>query len=343
VSLTTAAVIILSLWVVAIVAVGLVLALRPGGAGVRFASMPAPASADGTIGRQEILLGGDADVLGNIRGRVVAVLVNPQTRRVEGVQLGGAILEAETVPAEAIVYADGRVLSLRDGWQDQASDVDGQLAVLKGNMSVVGANGKRLGRLRLVCFDPVSVTATELVVDGAGLPTQRLVPMHRVIEAGPVNVVTNLPAAESSKLQAFTTDWELRQTITQRLAAEGLQRAIQVEVRDQRVNLRGYVGDRGQAERVEHLVRDIPGVLRLDLELVTDEQLAQSIRDAIARDPVAAAARTHVSVQSGIVDITGEAPDRAAVRRIDALTQQVEGAQVVHNMVVVPPRSAATA
>jgi osmotically-inducible protein OsmY len=342
VSLTTVAVIILSIWVVAIVAAGLVMALRPGGAGVRFPAMAAPASAKGTIGRQEILLGGDAEVLGNIRGRVVAVLVNPQTRQVVGVQLGGGILEAETVPAEAIVDADGRVLSLQNGWQDQ-SDVDGHLAVFKGNMPVVGANGKRLGRLRLVCFDPVSTTATELVVDVAGQPSQRLVPMHRVIEAGPVNVVTNLPAAESSKLQAFATDWELRQAISEKLAAEGLQRALQVEVRDQRVNLRGYVGDRAQAERIEHLVRDVPGVLRVDPELVTNEQLAKSVREAIARDPVAAAARIDVSVQSGVVDITGQAPDRAAVRRIDAVTQQVEGAQVVHNMVVVPPRSAAMA
>ena len=91
------------------------------------------------------------------------------------------------------------------------------------------------------------------------------------------------------------------------------------------------------------MVRDVPGVLRVDSELLTDEQLAKSVKEAIARDPLAAAAHIQVSADAGVVDITGEAPDRATLRRIDSLTQQVEGAQVVHNMVVVPPRSAATA
>src|SRR5207248_1389462 len=184
VSLTTVAVIILSLWVLAIVIAGALMALRPGGAAIRFSPMAPAASADGATGRQEILLGGDAEVLGNVRGRVVAVLVDPKTRRVTGVQLGG------------------------------------------------------------------------------GQPVQRLVPMDRVVEVGPVRVVTNLPAAESSKLQPFATDRELRQMIAERLMAEGLERAIQVDVRDQRVRLQGYVGDRSHVERVEQMVRSIPGVLR---------------------------------------------------------------------------------
>ena len=343
VSLTTVAVIILSLWVLAIVIAGALMALRPGGAAIRFSPMAPAASADGATGRQEILLGGDAEVLGNVRGRVVAVLVDPKTRRVTGVQLGGGLLEAETVPIDAIVGADGRVLSLRDGWQDQTAEADGHLAVLKSNMSVVGANGKRLGRLRLVCFEPSAAVTSELVVEGGGQPVQRLVPMDRVVEVGPVRVVTNLPAAESSKLQPFATDRELRQMIAERLMAEGLERAIQVDVRDQRVRLQGYVGDRSHVERVEQMVRSIPGVLRVELDLVTDDQLAQAIRDAIGRDAVAAAARINVTARSGVVDITGEAPNRATVRRIETLTQQVDGAQVVHNMVVVHPRFAATA
>ena len=46
VSLTTVAVIILSLWVLAIVIAGALMALRPGGAAIRFSPMAPAASAD---------------------------------------------------------------------------------------------------------------------------------------------------------------------------------------------------------------------------------------------------------------------------------------------------------
>lgn len=335
-TLTTAAIIILSLWVVAIVAAGLVMALRPGGVGVRFPPMTAQPSSDGAA-RQEIRLGGEAEVLGNVRGRVVAVLIRPDSRRIEAVQLGGGLLEAETIPASAIVDADGRVLSLTDGWPEQTTDPDGSLATLRENMSVVGANGKRLGRLRVVCFDAASTTATELVVEGGGQPNPRLVPMDRVMEAAPDRVITNLPAAESSKLQPFATDWDLRQAITELLAREELQRAIRVEVRDQRVRLDGYVGDRSQADRVAQGVRAIPGVLSLDSKVVTDDQLGRAVEAKLRADPALASARIQVVAASGVVDITGEVPDRTTMRRIDTLAQQVDGAQVVHNMVVIRP------
>ena len=331
-SLTTAAVIILSLWVVAIVIAGAVMILRPGGVGVRFAQATAT-PAESVSERQEIPLGAEAQVLGNARGRVVAVLLNPASRRVEAIQLGGGLLEGETVPVDAIVDADGQTVTLTDGWPETDIDVDGKFAVMRGNMAVVGANGKRLGRLRAVCFDQASTIATALVVGGAD--QARLVPMARVTEAAPERIVTNLPAAESSMLQPYATDWDIRQTVASTLAAEGLQRAIRVDVQDQRVRLRGYVDDQKQAQRVEESVRAVPGVLAVDSHLTTDDQLAQAVKDAIARDSAAKAATVDVIARSGVVDITGVAPDRPTVRRIDAVTQGIEGAQVVHNMVVV--------
>jgi osmotically-inducible protein OsmY len=331
--LTTAAVIILSLWVVAIVIAGLVMILRPGGVGVRFAQASGT-PADAVSERQEIPLGGEAQVLGNVRGRVVAVLLNPATRGVEAIQLGG-LLEAETVPVDAIVDADGQTVTLTDGWPETNHDIEGKLAVLRGNMAVVGANGKRLGRLRAVCFDQASTVATALVVGGAGQASERLVPMARITEAAPDRIITNLPAAENTNLQPYATDWDIRQAIAARLATADLHRAIQVGVQDQRVRLQGYVDDRSETQRVEQAVRAVPGVLELDSHLMTDDELAQAVNDAISKDSVASAATVQVTAQSGVVDITGVAPDRPTVRRIDAVTQGIDGAQVVHNMVVV--------
>ena len=341
-SLTTAAVLIMSLWVVAIVIAGMVMVLRPGGVGVRF-GQAGGTPADAVSERQEIPLGGEAQVQGNVRGRVSAVLLNPATVAVEGIQLGGGLLEGETVPVDAIVDADGQTVTLTDGWPETTGDVDGKFAVMRGNMSVVGANGKRLGRLRAVCFDQASRIATALVVGSGGPASDRLVPMARVTEAAPERIVTNLPAAESGKLQTYATDWEIRQAIASQLAAEGLQRAIRVDVQDQRVRLQGYVGDRNQAQRVDQSVRGVAGVLAVDSRLMTDDQLAQAVKDAIARDSAASAATVNVTARSGVVDITGVAPDRTTLRRIDAVTQGIEGAQVVHNMVVVPAGTARAA
>lgn len=342
-SLTTWAILILGLWVIAIVVAGLVMTLRPGGVGVKLTgATAAPVPGDQGLNRQEIPLGGNAEVFGNVRGSVVAVLMQPDTRQLLGIQLGG-MLETETVPAGAVLAADGNTTTLADGWQDHADNLPTGAAVLKDNMAVVDAAGKRLGRLRVVCYEP-SGRVTGVVFEGRGIADRRLVPIDQVVEAGPDRIATNLRASDAGTLSVFATDWELRQAILERLAQdpalEPLQRSLRIEVRDQRVRLQGYVSDRSKAEEVERAVRGVPGVLRLDAELPTDDQLAQAVRDALRRDPTTSAVQAHVSVRSGVVDITGEAPDRATVRRIDAVTQQVEGPQVIHNMVVVRPTSA---
>src|SRR5438105_12955660 len=77
--LTRAAIIIMGGWVVAIVAAGLVMILRPGGVAVPFAVAPI-ALPEPTGRRDEILLGGVAEGFGNFRGRVRGVQRRPDTR-----------------------------------------------------------------------------------------------------------------------------------------------------------------------------------------------------------------------------------------------------------------------
>lgn len=339
-NLTFAAIVILSIWVIGILAAGLVLSLRPGGAGVRFTPASTPASDSGERG--EILLGGEAEVLGNPRGRVQGVQVQTDNRRLVAVELGGGVLESEAVPAEAIVEADGQVLSLADRWDDLALDQPAKTADLRANATVVGADGKRIGRLRLVCFDQASRTVTTLVVDDRG--ARQLVPMDRVVEAGPERVVTDLHTNDITKLQPFATDWDLRQQIQDRLTVEReVQRSLRIDVNDQRVRVRGYVADRAQAERVAALLRNIPGILELDLQPLTDADLARTIENALARDSQTASAQVEVTARTGIVDITGEAPDRSTARRVEAVARTVDGVEVVHNMVSVATSPSVTA
>lgn len=343
--LTLAAIIIMGGWVIAIVAVGLVMVLRPGSAAVRLT--PAGAGASGSSGRRdEILLGGDAEVFGNFRGRVRGVQLRPNNRQLLDVELATGLAE-EPVPAAAILSADGKVLQLADGWPEASLDGPATEAVsLRESATVFSAEGKRLGKLQLVCFDEVSRMVTGLVVVGRGNPSRRLLPIDRVTAAGPERITTTLGAAEWAALQPFATDWEIRESVLQRLTADpSLQaaaRTLRIDVEDQRVRLQGYVTDDAEAQRVAQAVRSVPEVAQLDIDLVTDDGLARRVREALTRDLSTAAARVQVSAHFGTVDISGEVPDGATARAIDRVAGQVPDVQVLHNMVSIG-RSAATA
>src|SRR5256884_4478259 len=157
--LTLAAVSSKGAWDVASVAACLVMSLRPGGVSVRLA--PAGTRTSVPSGRRdEILLGGDAEVLGNVRGRVRAVQLRPESRQLQDVELANG-LENRPVPASAIVSADGQVLRLAERWPEPSLDEPGDdAATLRQDATVVSAEGKRLGKLRLGWFDAASPLVT---------------------------------------------------------------------------------------------------------------------------------------------------------------------------------------
>jgi len=337
--LTFFAIVIMGGWVVAIGAAGLVMVLRPGGAAIQLAGTSGASSGIPTGPRDEILLGGDADVLGNIRGRVEAVQLRPHSRELQAIELGtGLGLETQTVPADAILAADGQVLHLADRWSEPSAETMSDGLTLRADASVRSAEGKRLGKLRLVCFEPGSRLVTALVVAGRGTE-QRLLAIDRLKEAAPDRIVTDLRAADWTKLPPFATDSEIKQAIAERLTADpqvrGVQRSITVDVRDQVVTLDGYVTDQAEVEEVARIIRSVPGVLQVDRRLVTDADLARAVTEAIARDRVASAARLSVTAHYGTVDIAGEVPDRTTARAIETVAGQVPGVQVLHNMVAV--------
>ena len=346
-NLTFFAILIMGGWVVAIAAAGLVMVLRPGGVAVRLAAATSATGAS-TGPRDEILLGGDAESLGNVRGRVDAVHLRPDSRELQSIELGtGLGLETQLVPAAAILAADGQSLALAERWPEGSAEAETDGLTLRADATVVSMEGKRLGKLRLVCFDPRSRVVTALVVAGSGTPDRRAIAIDRVTEAGPDRIVTDLRAADWTKLPPFATDWEIKQAVTDQLMANpelrAAQRSIRVDVTDQVVTLEGYATDQSEVEEVARIVRSVPGVLQVDRKLVTDADLARAVTEAIARNPAASAARVDVNAHDGTVEITGEAPDRATVQAIESVVSQVPGVQVLHNVVGVRRPTAATA
>lgn len=344
--LTLAAIVIMGGWVVAMAAAGLVMVLRPGGVAINFAPAGVPPAALSGR-REEILLGGEAQVLGDVRGTVRAVHLRPESRRLLDLELAtGLGVGEEQVPADAILSADGRVVNLAARWNESVDSSSSEAATLRRDMAVKSVDGKHLGRLRLVCFDRASGTVTALVVAGRGTPSLRTLPIVHVREAGPRSIVTDLPSDDWTKLPPFATDWEIRQALSAALGADptvrALQRSITIDVEDQVVTVRGYVADREQVEQVARLIRSVPGVLQVDRKLVTDEDLGRAVTEAVRRDPATSAAQVWASAHLGTVDITGVAPDAPTARKIESVASQVPGVQVVHNVVSIRKPSLAT-
>src|SRR5260370_39020069 len=143
--LTLAAIVIMGGWVVAIVAAGLAMSLRPGGVAVRFA--PARAPGAGLTGRrEEILLGGDAEVLGNVRGTVRAVQLRPENRRLQDLDLATGIgLEGQQGPAGAILSADGRAGGRREGGTRTPKEATAPRGALRRDRPVASADDRAHG------------------------------------------------------------------------------------------------------------------------------------------------------------------------------------------------------
>src|SRR5438105_14838071 len=234
--LTLAAIVIMGGWVVAMVAAGLAMILRPGGVAIRFAPAGAPLN-DVTGRRDGTLLGGEVEVLGNGRGTVRAVQLRPENRRLQDLELAtGLGLEEQQVPSNAILSADGRVVRLAEGWSESPERPITDAASVRRDMVVRSADGKRFGRLRLVCFDRASATVTGLVVAGRGTPGLRLLPIERLREVGPNGIVTDLPTGDWARLPAFATDWDIKQAFTDQLmsdpALRAFQRTVTIDVQD---------------------------------------------------------------------------------------------------------------
>src|SRR5437660_11862378 len=108
--LTLAAIVIMGGWVVAMVAAGLAMILRPGGVAIRFAPAGAPLN-DVTGRRDELLPGGHVQVLGNARGPERAGHLRRDHRRHEPLAPATARgSDEQQVPANPILASDRAVV-----------------------------------------------------------------------------------------------------------------------------------------------------------------------------------------------------------------------------------------
>ncbi len=335
--LNLAAVLFMGGYVVVIAVAGLVLALRSGAGVTPMRVTPAGVGGCGQV----VLLGGDVEALGNFRGHVESVELEP-TGRLVAIVLGsgGGLIEGGRVPARAILASDGQVLQIAEPWAESTVEGSANLVALQRNAAVVSGEGKRLGGVRMLCVDRDAGLVTGLIVAGGGRQRRTVrVPIDRVTAAGPERVMTNLRADEWASLQDFAPDQAIREAVIQRLAEEPATRlfvrSLTVDVQGQRVKLGGYVRTQLEAEQAAAVARSVPGVLVVDRAIRTDEDLVRAVRDAISRDLGGSATTIDVRSEFGQIDILGRVRDRQALRRIDAAVKAVPGVLVMHNFATI--------
>ena len=321
-------------YVVAVVSAGLVLALRPGGGSVRLSTATRPATSDGP--RDEIVLGTEAEALGVPRGRVEAVRVRPDSLEIVALALasGNGLLDSVTIPASALVSADGHTVHLAERWDDPQDRPAETTITLRRGMAVRSIDRRRRGRLHAICLDGGSLAVTALATAARGSQAARLIPIERVREVGAPGIITDVTAGEWTSLPVFRTDRDLEQAVLEQLANEPalapFRRSLSVDVRDQAVYLRGHVADREQAYSAAALARSTPGALRVVQGIVNDADLVEAVRGALAADPGTSAAQVQIRSRLGQVQITGEA-DPATARRLEAVARRVPGVEAVYN------------
>jgi osmotically-inducible protein OsmY len=117
--------------------------------------------------------------------------------------------------------------------------------------------------------------------------------------------------------------------------------AVGVQVQSGTVRLTGHVPEQRQRQLAEDLVRSVTGVRHVDNLLqvqatpVTDEQIADQVRAAMARTLGLVARRIHVEVQGGVVTLSGGVGSHLTKSAAEDIASSVAGvASVVNELVV---------
>jgi BON domain len=300
--------------------------------------------------RDEIRLGGRVEDLGGWLGRLTAVTLDQKANHLVAVRLSVFPLRETPVSADAIAYADGEIVRLVDGWDRTRMREPAETSLLELGKSTIAwdFDGHRAGRLEFVCYERESREVTGFVLRRSRVvPDRRLVPRDRVLTCWHNAIDTDLGPDEWARLRPFEADSRIREKALEALENDGridrLSRAaIEVSVEDQRVTLRGHLRWTAQKGWAVEDVRPIPGVVAVDEQIVSDDDLEIQVAQAIATQLRNQGELIQVKSFWGRVDLYGEATP-GAPRIAEATAQRVPGVVAVHNYIRTVPDDAQAA
>ena len=122
---------------------------------------------------------------------------------------------------------------------------------------------------------------------------------------------------------------------------------VDVACRDGVVTLTGSVPDRRQRDLAGDTVAELPGVVRVENDIViapgspehSDQWIAVSVRTTLLLRPHVSGTATTVEVNHGVVTLKGTAANAAQRELTEEYAKEVEGVKAVTNLVVVTPNA----
>jgi hyperosmotically inducible periplasmic protein len=130
------------------------------------------------------------------------------------------------------------------------------------------------------------------------------------------------------------SDQDLEQAVRKQLAADPATANLDlsVSVRGGTVSLSGETRTRAEQARATEIARGTEGVTDVtNLMVISDGDVVDAVRKALAADPVLASTRIEVDSQNGIVRLMSDSTDRAQRERALAVAKAVVGVKGVED------------
>jgi osmotically-inducible protein OsmY/sporulation protein YlmC with PRC-barrel domain len=215
--------------------------------------------------------------------------------------------------------------------QDRALIAGYEVALQKGQP--VWATDGRAGRVDLLFLDSKGQVQHFAVRKGRFLSHDVYVPVEMINRIDARGVWLTIDRAVLERLPSYQPDPVIAEEVDQALWRDEVLRiidyeAIDFDVQDGVVTLRGYASTSTNKKRAERVVRKVPGVLDVENRLITDEEVAIAVSKALGRDERTRHQNILVSARHGVVTLNGEmesAEDWAAAEEVAASISQVRG------------------
>jgi osmotically-inducible protein OsmY/uncharacterized protein YrrD len=218
--------------------------------------------------------------------------------------------------------------------------LEGHTVALRSGQEVWATDG-RAGRVDLLLLDVGGQVRHFVIRKGRVLGRDVIVPVDWVSAIDERGVWLALERAALYRLPPYRPDSAIAADVDQALWSDEVVRALDIEtidvvVCDGVVILNGYATTPASKARAERYARQVPGVLRVENQIVTDSEVVTAVAQALARDARTCRARIFAHADHGVVTLYGELdnPDvHAATEKVAASVTHLRG---VVNLIQAP-------
>jgi osmotically-inducible protein OsmY/sporulation protein YlmC with PRC-barrel domain len=244
------------------------------------------------------------------------------------------------VETEAQGYKEGEALvSINDDPEDLDSEEPAKRVFLAGYKLAfekgqrVFATDGRAGNVDLLLMDSKGQVRHFVIRKGHLLSQDVIVSVDQISRIDQRGVWLEMERAALEQLPSYRPDHEIAEDVERALWSDEVLRAIDyeaidIDVHDGLVTLLGYASTSTNKKRAERAARTVLGVLEVENEIVTDEEITIAISQTLSRDERTHNLRILVSARHGIVALNGEvgsAEERTIAEEVAASVPQVRG------------------